>query len=135
MRLVREAGYFYGLVDGRRRVDGAVADEVWRQLHDDAGKADPKYFGFTGAKSRFLVFFPNDFHADGSSSQERGYRVEAKRKLDATAPSAEAMYSRGSGKAVLSAFQMTNMQSRFEKAKVADVLCCRDADALVKAVA
>ncbi|MDE0533556.1 MAG: hypothetical protein OXI01_19215 [Albidovulum sp.] len=97
LRLVQKAGYFYGLVDGQRRVDGTDADEVWRQIHDDAGKADPKFFGFTGAQSRFLVFFPNGIHADGFSSRERDYKVEAKRKLDATASLAEAMYGSGLG--------------------------------------
>ena len=82
LRLVEKNRHYYGLVDGQRCVDGSEADDVWRRLHDDAGKADPRYFGFDGARVRFLKFFPNGFRSDGFSSMERDYKVAAKRKLD-----------------------------------------------------
>ena len=67
LRLVEKDSHFYGLVDGQRYVDGSDADDVWRRLHDDAGKADPRYFGFDGARARFLRFFPNGFRSNGFS--------------------------------------------------------------------
>lgn len=135
LRLVEKDGRFHGLVDGRVCVDGTDADDVWQRLHRDAGKADPRYFGHAGARSRFLKFFPNGFRSDGFLSRERNYKVEAKRKLDAAAPLSDALNGSGLGKAVLSAFHATNMLSRFEKARVADVLRGRDADAFVRAAA
>ena len=90
LRLVQKDKVFIGLIFAggvpKLRIDGAVADDVWRQLHDEAGKANPKYFGFDGARARFLRFFPNGFHSDGYARQERDYKLEAKLKLDETAP-------------------------------------------------
>ena len=135
LRLVEKDRWFHGLVDNKRCVDGPDANDVWRRLHNDAGKADPNYFGYEGARSRFLKFFPNGFCSDGFASQERDYKVAAKSKLDASAPLTEALSGDGFGEAVLSAFQATNMLSRFEKARIAELLRGRDADAFVQAAA
>ena len=135
LRLVEKDGRFHGLVDGQRCVDGPDADDVWRRLHDAAGKADPKYFGYSGARSRFLKFFPNGFHSDGFSSQEREYKLAAKKRLDTSAPLTAAMSGGGFGEAVLSVFRATNMLSPFEKTWVAGLLRGPDADAFVQAEA
>lgn len=135
LRLVQKDGHFYGLVDGQKCLDGTDAHDVWRRLHRDAGKVDPKYFGYAGARNRFLKFFPHGFHSNGFSSQERDYKLAASRKLDATAPLAEALNGSGLGKAVLSAFHATNMLSPFEKTRIGGVLRGRDADAFVQAAA
>ena len=71
LRLVEQGGIYFGLADGKICTQGTDADEVGKSLHGEAGKADPKYFGFEGARSRFLKFFPNGFHSDGFCSQER----------------------------------------------------------------
>jgi hypothetical protein len=47
LRLVEKVGKFYGLADGKVCVEGSDADRVWQQLHDEAGKFDPKYFGYS----------------------------------------------------------------------------------------
>ena len=122
LSLVQMGDRFYGLVDRRKCVEGPDADDVWRRLRKDAGKADPKYFGYDGARNRFLKFFPNGFHSDGFSSRERDYKLEAKEKLDATASLAEAVNGRGFGEAVLSVFRATNMLSPFEKTWVANMV-------------
>ena len=135
LRLVEKDRHFYGLVDGQRCVEGSDADDVWRRLHDDAGKADPRYCGFDGARARFLKFFPNGFRSDGFSSMERDYKVAAKRKLDQSAPLSDALIGLGFGEAVLSVFHATNMLSPFEKARIAELMRGRDADAFVQAAA
>lgn len=135
LRLVQKDRHFYGLVDGETCVEGPDADDVWRRLHENAGKANPKYFGYGGARNRFLKFFPNGFHSDGFSSQERDYKLEAKEKLDATAPLAEAINGSGFGEAVLSVFRTTNMLSPFEKTWVANMVRGGDADDFVQAAA
>lgn len=135
LRLVRMNGRFFGLADGVRCAEGDNADDVWRQLHDDAGKSDPKYFGFDGARSRFLKFFPNGFHSDGYASQERDYKLAAKAKLDQTAPLEKAVDGEGFGEAVLAVFRATNMLSPFEKTRLQDVLRGPRANDFVQAAA
>lgn len=104
-------------------------------MSDDAGKADPRYFGFDGARARFLKFFPNGFRSDGFSLMERDPKVAAKRKLDQNAPLIDALTGHGFGEAVLSVFRATNMLSWFEKVRIAELMRGRDADAFVRAAA
>lgn len=135
LRLVKKDGRFFGLADGKVCVEGDGADDVWRQLHDDAGKSDPKYFGFDGARGRFLKFFPNGFHSEGYASQERDYKLAAKAKLDEMAPLDKAADGKGFGEAVLAVFRATNMLSPFEKTRLQDVLRGPHADDFVRAAA
>lgn len=135
LRLVRMNGRFFGLADGVKCIEGDSADDVWQRLHDEAGKSDPKYFGFNGARNRFLKFFPNGFHSDGYASQERNYKVVAKAKLDETAPLDQAAEGRGFGEAVLAVFRATNMLSPFEKTRLQEVLRGPRADDFVQAAA
>ena len=140
LRLVQKGGDFIGLVfaaDGTRKVhiEGAVADDVWRRLHDEVGKANPKYFGFDDARARFLRFYPEGFQSSDYADEERDYKVAAKAKLDRTAPLAAAATGSGFGEAVLSVFRATNLLSPFEKARLQAVLRESAADAFVRAAA
>jgi hypothetical protein len=135
LRLVKMNGRFFGLADGVKCSEGETAEAVWQQLHDDAGKSDPKYFGFDGARNRFRKFFPNGFHSDGYASQERDYKVAAKTKLDETAPLDKAVDGKGFGEAALAVFRATNMLSPFEKTRLQDVLRGPRADDFVQAAA
>lgn len=135
LRLAKRDQRFFGLADGVICVEGDVADDVWRWLHDEAGKSNPKYFGFDGARARFLKFFPNGFHSAGFESQERNYKLAAKDKLDSTVPLEEAITGSGFGSAVMSVFQATNMLSPFEKARLKDVLKGPQGDHFVRATA
>ena len=135
LRLVKMNGRFFGLADGVKCTEGDNADDVWLQLHDDAGKSDPTYFGFDGARRRFLKFFPNGFHSDGYASQERNYKLAAKAKLDETVPLNKAVDGKGYGEAVLAVFRATNMLSPFEKTRLQDVLRGPRADDFVQAAA
>jgi hypothetical protein len=117
LRLVEKDKHYFGLVVGERRapIEGDNADDVWRRLHDEAAKSSPRYFGYDGARNRFLHFFPNGFHSTGYADQERNYKVAAKSKLDATVPLDKAKVGTGSGEAVLAIFRATNLLSPFEK--------------------
>src|SRR5690606_14364674 len=107
----------------------------WRRLHDEAGKANPKYFGFDGARARFLRFFPDGFGSPAYASAEREYKVAAKRRLDETAPLEQAAAAGGFGEAVLAVYQATNLLSPFELIRLADILRGPTADAFVTAAA
>lgn len=140
LRLVEKDRAFIGLIfaaDNSRKVqiEGTDADDVWRRLHDEAGKANPKYFGFDGARARFLRFFPNGFHSAGYTSTERDYKVAAKQRLDDTAPIERAVSGSGLGEAILAVFRATNLLSPFEKVRLQDVLRGPMADDFVRAAA
>ena len=70
---------------------------MWRRLHDEAGRCSPHYFGYDGARARFLHRFPDGFHSDGFAATERQHKLTAKNKLDAAAPVEDAATGSGSG--------------------------------------
>jgi len=135
LRLVAKDGRYFGLADGAVRAEGEVADDVWRRLHDEAGKGNAKYVGFDGARARFAKFFPNGFHTAGYEGDERAYKIAAKTRLDATAPVEDAASGKGFGEAVLAAFRATNLLSPFEKTRLQDVLRGPAADPFIRAAA
>jgi hypothetical protein len=133
LRLVKSDGRFYGLADGMRITEGADADDVWRRLHDEAGKANPKYFGYAGARARFLHWFSGGFESRNFLEQERKYKLDAKRKLDQLAVE-DAATGSGHGPVVWTAYQ-TNLLSPYEKMWVREALLSPQADDFVRAAA
>ena len=134
LRLVRKGNQFYGLANGKICTDGSDADDVWQRLHDDAGKSDPRYFGYDGARVRFSKFFPNGFHSEGFASQERTYKLALKEKLDSTAPLEQALDAEGLGEAVLAVYR-SNLLSPFEQMGMQTFLRGPHADSFIRAAA
>ena len=137
LRLVEKDRRFIGLIiDGgiKGQIEGESADDVWRRLHDEAGKANPKYAGFDGARNRFLHWFAGGFHSPNYLAQERDYKLRAKSKLDSSVPLETAATGSGFGEAVWTVFQ-TNLLSPFEKMRVRDALRSAWADAFIRAAA
>jgi hypothetical protein len=138
LRLVEKDKRFIGLIISGDKVESPVegpsADDVWRRLHDEAGKANPKYFGFDGARGQFLHFFPNGFHSAEYERAERNYKVDAKSALDQAVPVEKAANGSGYAEAVLSSYQ-TNLLAPFEKMRVRDVLRSPGADDFIRAAA
>lgn len=133
LRLVKSEGRFYGLADGKRLVEGDDADDIWRRLHDEVGKVNPKYFGYDGARNRFLHWFAGGFESPNFLAQERQYKLDAKRKLDQVPVEAAATGS-GYGQAVWAAYQ-TNLLSPYEKMWVREALLGSYADEFVRGAA
>ena len=123
------------------RIDGTDAAEVWSQLRAAVGRASDAYFGFDGARARFLQFFPDGFRSPAFEGDEhgtygeRGYKLRAKAKLDEAAPLEQALTGTGYGEAVLSAYRATNLLSPFERTRLDPVLRGPDADAFIQAAA
>lgn len=115
----------------RQRAD---PDDVWKRLHDEASSADPRYFGYAGARTRFLKFVPDGFAAPGFAGKERDYKLRAKAKLDTEAPVGRALRESGFGETALAAFR-TNLLAPFEKMRVRDLLRGSSADAFIQAAA
>ncbi len=140
LRVVEMNHAFVGLIFGsdssrKAKIEGSNADDVWRRLHDEAGKAGPNYFGYDGARARFLRFFPNGFHSARYTSRERDYKIAAKQRLDEIAPLDQAVNGAGLGEAVLSVFRATNLMFPVEKARLQDVLRGPAADEFIRAAA
>lgn len=138
LRLFRENGAYKGAVilgKAVRVVEGSELDDVWRRMHDEAGRMNPKYFGFNGARNRFLHFFPGGFRSGEYLGQEREYKLAAKDKLDSTVPLDQAVSGKGFGEAVLSVFRAANLLYPVEKSRLQGLLRGPDADAYVQAAA
>lgn len=139
VRLVKTATRYAGLViaDGKRAFlqEGSDPDELWRLAHDAAGKSHPSFSGYPGARKRFLSFFPEGFKGADYLDHERAYKLDAKRKLDATVPLEQAAIELGFGEQALASFRATNLLFSIEKAKLQELLRGSDADAFVQASA
>lgn len=115
--------------------EGDDRDDVWRRAHDAAARLNPSFFGYDGARTRFLSFFPSGFEGADYVERERKYKLDAKDKLDAAAPLAQAANGSGYGEAVLSSFRATNLLFRIEKTKLQLLLRGPDADRFIQAAA
>lgn len=126
LRLLRTKIGFTGLVfvGAARRitVEGDAEDEVWRRLHDEAAKLSPSYFGFSGARARFLRMMPGGFTDPIYRAEERTYKLRAKKRLDAALPLDAARDWTGDGTAALAAFRATNLFSPFESTRIGEAL-------------
>ena len=134
LRVVLKDGIFHGLAGGKPLVQCANADDAWNNLIEEAGKTNSNYFGFDGALARFLHWFPAGFQSSAFLADERKYKIDAKVKLDATAPLENAATGSGFGEAVWSVYQ-TNLLSPFEKMRVRDLLRSSAADEFIRAAA
>lgn len=139
LRIVDTGKLFVALADvnGKRQLEleAESLDEARRRLHDEIGKASPKYVGFAGARNRFLHFFPNGFHSAGYDDEERGYKSRAKDKLETELSLDRAVEASGAGEIILSIYGATNLLSPFEKMRVRDVLRGPSADMFIRAAA
>lgn len=141
LRLVKKSGRYFGTivaVGGGRiaLLEGVNAEDVWRDLQEEAGKAGSGYFGFAGARAHFLHFFPAGFADPRYAAKERTYKLDAKNKLDKSVPLSEAVAGCGGfGAAALAVVQDTNLLAVPEKIKIRDLLRGPSAAAFVRAAA
>ena len=149
LRLVEKGGELHGVAeeDGKRVVHivgepDETGDHVWMKLQGEVAKKSANYFGYDGARARFLKYFPGGFASDayvGEGGQhgtgERAYKLRAKALLEDLAPLEAAATGSGYGAAVRRAFQATNLLSPFEKPRIGDVLSGPNADDFVRGAA
>jgi hypothetical protein len=115
--------------------EGDDSDDVWRRAQDAAARLNPSFFGYDGARSRFLSFFPSGFEGSDYVERERKYKLDAKHRLDVAAPLDQAAAGSGYGEAVLSSFRATNLLFRIEKTKLQPLLRGPEADHFIQAAA
>jgi hypothetical protein len=138
VRLIPEGKQFAGMVlrkDGSKIVLRGPNEEVlWNQLLKEASKGSPDYFGYDGAKERFLHFFPGGFQSRDFEEKEGEYKRDAKARLDAALPVEQAAAGEVSAKAIEAALT-TLLHPRFEIPRLKDVLRGPRADAFVQSAA
>jgi hypothetical protein len=149
LRLVEMNGTLHGVAaEGPQRIvliEGEPdedADRVWMRLQDEVAKRSVNYFGYDGARARFLKYFPGGFGSAEyvgtggvNGTGERAYKLRARSLLEETVPLEAAATGSGYGPAVRQVFQATNLLSPFEKPRIGDVLKGPNADAFVRGAA
>jgi hypothetical protein len=140
VRLLKMADGYAGLVIGRKGagepIFGDDPDALWQRLIAEVGKAHPSYFGFDGARARFLRYFPGGFADPGYIAEEREYKDKAIAKIRAIV-SLESAREAGPGHCAdaVRAFQATNLVFPVEKARIKEVLNGAHGVAFLKAAA
>lgn len=139
LRLVQTDKDFAGIInqDGKTvfQTRGPNADAVWSLLQAQLAQSGPNWFGWEGARNRFLHWFADGFHSAAYLADEREYKLTAKKRLEATTPVEEAATGFGHGEAVLAAYRRTNLLYPVEKTRLQALLRGPDADAFVRAAA
>ncbi|PWI52068.1 hypothetical protein B5K03_21510 [Rhizobium phaseoli] len=135
LRLVKRGDSHFGLADGKVITEGNDADDVWQELYKSAGRSKVNYFGFDGARKKFLSYFPGGFPSKEYSAHERDYKLASKAKLEEIATPEAALSATGLGPRISSVVSSNNMISPFEKMRVRDALASPHADAFIKGAA
>lgn len=136
VRMFRRANDYAGVIlppqGAPRQFEGDDPDVLWRKLLAEVGRAHPDYFGFDGARSRFLGYFPQGFADPRYAEKERDYKDQAVAKVAAILPM-EAAHAGGpeARLAAVRAFQATNLVFQVEKARIKDLLAGDQGDAFL----
>lgn len=139
LRLLQTPTEYVGLsIEGGKvtfQTNGQDPDGVWDALQAKLTRDGPNWFGYAGARSRFLHWFAGGFHSPIYLRDERDYKLKAKADLEKTTPVEEAATGSGHGEAVLRAYRATNLLYPIEKTKMQGVLRGGDGDAFIRAAA
>lgn len=139
LRLLQsEDGYVGAVIGGSPlpHIHGDDPEQVWKKLRAEVGKASPSYFGFDGARARFLRLFPEGFAGAAFCTHERDYKVAASNYLKEALPLSAAIKASASDwEPIARAYSKTNMLSKFEHARTRDVLKSNDGAAFIQATA
>jgi hypothetical protein len=135
LRVVRQDNAFYGLIEGKIVLKGDNPDELMSSLHEEVHKHNPMYFGFDGARNRFLHWFKGGFNSSEFVKDERDYKWAAKERLEKHAPLDAALIGTGYAPGIFSVFTCTNLLSPFELMRVKEVLQSQAGDAFVRGAA
>ena len=115
--------------------EAASADEAWNALQMGLTREGPNWFGYAGARARFLHWFEGGFHSSAYLADERTYKLKAKDELEKTTPLEKAATGSGHGEAILRAYRATNLLYPIEKTRMQDLLRGSHADDFIRAAA
>jgi hypothetical protein len=106
----------------RLQEEGQDPDDVWRRLHDAAARLNPLFIGYSSARAHFLHFFPDGFPSERYVSNERDYKLQAKKVLEASAPLDAIGRLSHFSQGVAPAFATNLLDQKFEVPRVRDLL-------------
>ncbi len=139
LRLLQtDDGYLGAIIGGKAvpHLHGHDPEQLWAKLRAEVGKASPHYFGFDGARTRFLRLFPDGFAGAQFARQERDYKLAASNYLNQSLPLEKALNAEANDwEAAARAYSKTNMLSTFEQARTREVLKSNDGAAFIRACA
>lgn len=139
VRLLEHKGSYTGVVitenSVKVRITGDDADDVWRRLHIEAATTSPSFFGFDGARARFLKIFPEGFAEPAYRERERDYKVAAHKRLNELVSPETAATGSAFGETILSMFRATNLLFPIEKTRMQNVLRGSTGDDFVRGAA
>ena len=139
LRLVKVAsGYVARAFEGSRIVltlEGSDPDRLWTELQVQVERLLPGWFGYAGARARFLHWFADGFASQAYLADERLPKLAARDMLLELAPLDQAVTGSGYAGSVLRVFQKENLLYPIEKAKLGDLLRGPDGDSFVRAAA
>jgi hypothetical protein len=139
MRLLEHDGGYVGAIIGGKTVQPIEGDDpeaLWKRLRLEVGKAHPSYFGYDGARARFLRLFPDGFGGAEFARHERDPKVSASSFLNSVLPLEMACSPRPEHcELAMKAYTKIGMLSPFESARTRDVLKGADGVAFIAAAA
>lgn len=139
LRLLQTPTEYVGVsIEGGKisfKTSGQDPEAVWDALQSNLTRDGPNWFGYGGARSRFLHWFAGGFRSPSYLRNERAYKLRAKADLEKTAPVEEAATGSGHGEAALRAFRATNLLHPIEQTKMQGVLRGADGDTFIRAAA
>lgn len=139
LRLLQTGDGYVGAIIGGKAVPhlhGDDPDQLWAKLRAEVGKASPEYFGFDGARARFLRLLPDGFAGADFAGHERDYKLAASQYLNQHLPLEKALSAEPQDwEAAARAYSKTNMLSTFEQARTREVLKSSAGAAFIQACA
>lgn len=133
-----ETGYRGSVILGGKQIvllEDEDVDRLKTRLRNEAGRLHPDYFGYEGAISRFLSFFPEGFVDPAYVELERSYKLTSQAKLiDALTLEDAADVRPEQAVKVRKAF-LTNLLSSFELARTHAMLGSATGPAYVRGAA
>lgn len=139
IRIRSVGGVYRGVVIREGKITSTFEDDdegrLCAQLRNEAGKLHPNYFGIDGAIARFIHFFPGGFKDRAFDLSERQYKQQARERLDGALSLPAAVDATAEDAlAVRPAFN-TNILSRFELARMHELLGSQDGAPFVRGAA
>lgn len=139
LRLLQTKDEYIGIIRGGKdipEIHGDDPNQILAKLRAEVGKASPSYFGYDGARSRFLEMFADGFTGDSFHRKEHDYKVSASEYLLSNLPLERANLAEANDcEAAARAFAKTNLLSPFERARTREVLKGKDGAAFIQASA
>mgnify|MGYP000880044059 CR=1 FL=1 len=139
LRLLQTPAEYVGVsIEGGKvtlQIKGQDPDAVWDELQSKLTREGPNWFGYAGARARFLHWFAAGFVSPAYLQDERDYKLKAKAELEKTTTVEEAATGSGHGEAVLRAYRATNLLYPIEKTRLQGLLRGADGDAFIRAAA